>query len=735
MASSVIGALRVNLGLDSAQFSKGATEAQKRLKSMRTQFLAVAGVAAAFGAAISTAALKGAADVDRAAKAARRLGSSIGGYRALEMAAGEAGVSVSTLADAVQTMDREVSRGSKSATAALDKLGISASVLAGMDADQKLALVSDRVKELGLSTGQASVLLQDLGIRNREMLLAVMAGGDAFRDARRDVEDYGLAIGRTDSEAIELANDRIGRLGLIGQYVGQQLAVTLVPALGRLAEAMTDSLREGGLLRTVIDGLIGNFDRLGTYLTVVVAGFGVRYVAALALAQLATFSLAGAMAFLRGALIRSGIGLLIVGAGELVYQFTRLVKGAGGFGNAMGLLAAVGVEVWDRIKMGGDNLLTSIKGVATGIQAAFVKAFAWIMRKFADLTQNIANGVNNMFSKLNIDLGLTGIGSELADSLDAAASDLGGGPSLLRSPSHSSGLNPLTAPLTSLAALRDAMAEVGDETASTTDSVADLGNALDDAGGGGGGGGKKGGGGESEAKKEAEKTAAAIKALKTEYADLQATIGMTEQQQSVYNAIQSLGANATAGQRAEVEQLTLAIDGLESKSERLKETFGEVRDSMKSAFTGLVTGAKTLKSAIGDLLGKFADMLASRAFDALWGSLGGGSGGGGGWLGKIVSAIIPGFASGTNYAPGGLAMVNERGGEIMNLPRGTQIIPHDISKRMADRDSGAGGTVNINVSVDGANGDEHVISLVRQGVSAGLQQVPSIMANHQKRTG
>jgi hypothetical protein len=55
---------------------------------------------------------------------------------------------------------------------------------------------------------------------------------------------------------------------------------------------------------------------------------------------------------LKGALIRTGIGALIVGAGELAYWFSRLVTGAGGFGDAMGLLKDVAVEVWDRIKMG-----------------------------------------------------------------------------------------------------------------------------------------------------------------------------------------------------------------------------------------------------------------------------------------------------------------------------------------------------------------------------------------------
>jgi len=75
-------------------------------------------------------------------------------------------------------------------------------------------------------------------------------------------------------------------------------------------------------------------------------------VAGLAAAALSVRGLATALVFLRGALIRNGIGALIVGAGELVYQFTRLVNGVGSFGNAMALLKDLVLEVWDRIKMG-----------------------------------------------------------------------------------------------------------------------------------------------------------------------------------------------------------------------------------------------------------------------------------------------------------------------------------------------------------------------------------------------
>ena len=40
-----------------------------------------------------------------------------------------------------------------------------------------------------------------------------------------------------------------------------------------------------------------------------------------------------------------------------------------------------------------------------------------------------------------------------------------------------------------------------------------------------------------------------------------------------------------------------------------------------------------------------------------------------------VSKLTPKFATGTTFAPGGLALVGERGPEIVNIPRGGQVIP------------------------------------------------------------
>ena len=252
---AVIGALRANLGLDSAQFERGAKRSQSAADKLQKDLRRMATVAAAAGAALVAMAGKGAQEIDRLAKAGRRIGTTVGGMRALELAAGEAGVSVGALTDSVQNLDREIAAGSKPAAEGLARLGLAASDIEGLEADQKLALIADRVKEMGLSTGEASVLMRDFGIRNRDMVLLLMQGGDALRDARNDVADYGLALSSIDAAAVEVANDQIGRLRLVSDFLAQNLARTVIPAFGRLAEKITDSLREGGLLRGVLNAL------------------------------------------------------------------------------------------------------------------------------------------------------------------------------------------------------------------------------------------------------------------------------------------------------------------------------------------------------------------------------------------------------------------------------------------------------------------------------------------------
>ena len=108
---------------------------------------------------------------------------------------------------------------------------------------------------------------------------------------------------------------------------------------------------------------------------------------------------------------------------------------------------------------------------------------------------------------------------------------------------------------------------------------------------------------------------------------------------------------------------------------------------------------------ITDSLGKLATPAATPAVPAVAPATTTASGG------NIFSSLFGGifklfgFADGTPFSPGGVAMVGERGPEIVNLPRGSQVIPNH---RMGDAMGAAGGTrssggrmkVDVGVSVD-----------------------------------
>jgi len=63
-------------------------------------------------------------------------------------------------------------------------------------------------------------------------------------------------------------------------------------------------------------------------------------------------------------------------------------------------------------------------------------------------------------------------------------------------------------------------------------------------------------------------------------------------------------------------------------------------------------------------------------------------------LGSLIKNATsrPGFAVGTRYAPGGMALVGERGPEMINLPRGSHVIPAAQTAKMM---GGIGGAIEV----------------------------------------
>jgi hypothetical protein len=604
-------------------------KSERSLGRMKSQFLAVAAAAATFGIAIAAAAGRGAQQIDEAAKSARRMDASIGAFRGLELAASEAGVPVGVMASEVQNLNRELANIGTSGNAdrALSRIGLSARDLSGLDADEKLATIADRVKALGLSSGEASALLRDFGIRNREMALLLLGGGEAIRRASQDIDDYGLALNSVEAGRIEAANDQIARLGLVTQYAGQRLALELVPAMGAFAQAITDSLREGGLLRGVLDGLVDNLDRIGTYASVAVAAFGTRYVAALVAARLATFSLSGALVVLRGALIRTGIGALIVGAGELVYQFSRLVTATGSWGAAIELLGEVAAGVWEGIKTSASSIGPALKGVWRSIVAEFEFAVSDLIHTWGRFLDLFSGSLSRLAETEILGARPFAAAEAAAQALVRAAGDA----------YRAAGDRDIAGNAADRAAA-EAFADAASRVGSGFERAARAGRLLSDA--------------VRDTAEETDGAADAAERFNSAFSSLSDPAG---------------GGGGGGGPRGEIDNITqgVVILGLE---------MDKVRDQMAGAFADIVTGARSAREAIGSLLSSFANTMARSAFNSLFSLL-----------------PIPGFATGTDFAPGGLALVGERGPELVNLPRGSQVIPAGRTRDML----GSGGTVRI----------------------------------------
>mgnify|MGYP005929815915 CR=1 FL=1 len=125
----------------------------------------------------------------------------------------------------------------------------------------------------------------------------------------------------------------------------------------------------------------------------------------------------------------------------------------------------------------------------------------------------------------------------------------------------------------------------------------------------------------------------------------------------------------------------------------VKAKAGEVWNSIKTAFGGIrdsITGA--FSAAKEKVTGFFSWLDQKIESVPILGSIYKGGKNAVSW----IADHLDGNAMGTPYWRGGLTRVNERGGEIMNLPSGTQIIPHDVSVKAA-----GGRSVTVNVNIQG----------------------------------
>lgn len=410
----------------------------------------------------------------------------------------------------------------------------------------------DRVErglnDVGKAADQAARRTDAMGVQLNRTAGRSSAFGRGLQNASFQMADFANQVGAGTSASVALGQQLpqlLGGFGILGAVLGAVVAVAvpltrafqgmseqgadlsqvlgvLSPLAGQLASAFQTVADVGVQMAEVI---INNLDRILITAGLVAGFFAAKWVAAFVAARVATFSLAAALTTLRAALIRTGIGALVVGAGELVYQFTRLVQAAGGFGAAMGLLGDVAVEVWGRIKDGAAALGAALNSTWISVQAGFMDMVAYVQTKWSDLLYNLGAGVGKI-------PGLEGLGNKLMSAgNDALQSAVGAGGTAatadeLRARAGEEGdraaglLEGLDAPLKSVQKIKDLLASIKDERITLPDL---LGVGTD---GDGEGGGKK----KTPLEEQTEAQIASLQALRDQGRETWSALGTFLQQ-------------------------------------------------------------------------------------------------------------------------------------------------------------------------------------------------------------
>lgn len=220
---------------------------------------------------------------------------------------------------------------------------------------------------------------------------------------------------------------------------------------------------------------------------------------------------------------------------------------------------------------------------------------------------------------------------------------------------------------------------------------------------------------------EAAAGAAALALAKAQIADTisrgQQTAFLDPQDVAIANQLKNIYPDvATAMKSPEAEALRLnqAISGASSA----------ISNDLTTGLTDIASGAKTASQAFHDMgtsiLKDIEQMVIKLLIvQPLMQGLQGGAGGIFSFLGLggtnaiAAGGVVPGavgatsvggaalhFAAGTDNAPGGMSLVGENGPEILNIPRGAQVIPNDV---LRSKGGGASQTVQYNIDASGAD--------------------------------
>ena len=238
MTQSVIGALRVTLGLDSAQFLRGTRQAESFMQRLGRRMRNVGAAMSAVGTGLALAVRGQLNAADDAIKAAQTIGMSVEQYTRLAHAADLSGVSLEQFQTGVQRMSRVMA----DTPDVIENLGIALHDAEGnmRSTDDVLLDVADVLAGMPDGAEKTALAMELLGRSGANMIPLLNGGRDAIQDMMNEADRLGLTISRETAQAAEQFNDNLTRLTGLSRGLALMLTAELAPVLARISDIVFD---------------------------------------------------------------------------------------------------------------------------------------------------------------------------------------------------------------------------------------------------------------------------------------------------------------------------------------------------------------------------------------------------------------------------------------------------------------------------------------------------------------
>ena len=243
--AKTISKLNIQVALSSKGLRSGVSSAAKSLGGL-TSKLGPVGVA--LGAVVGVAAAAGGAmrglasafrEVDEAAKASARLGTTIASLKGLQLAAERGGSSAAVLTSSLERMNNRISeaaQGSGEAQDALKELGLSAANLGSLTADQKMLAIAQALEGVESQGDKTRIAIDIFGRQGVQLLNTLESLAESgMKPLQDEMRELGV-LSAADAKGIEEMNDSWGEFKAAIQGISNQVAASLAPVLTDLLQ-------------------------------------------------------------------------------------------------------------------------------------------------------------------------------------------------------------------------------------------------------------------------------------------------------------------------------------------------------------------------------------------------------------------------------------------------------------------------------------------------------------------